>query len=111
MACNNEISDRDISSSEEEDDEEQFLESEFSSDDGKSVDILSTSEEKEKEDSSCEGSAAANKFSIDNILGLNKKSQKNKNENCEKSADNKVRFIKPTPVQAALRTGQIYLLI
>lgn len=84
-------SDREMS-----EDDQNFIESdEFTSDEEQSVDIVS----EQKEENSCEESANINKFSIDSILGLNRKCKE------EKIATKEIKFIKPTPLPAAPRTG------
>lgn len=102
---NNINSDHDVS-----DEEHNYLESDCGTDDdNESVDIISTNQEEShfngdedrREESSSEESANANKFSIDNILGLNRK--------CKSRFNNQIKelkCIKPTPVPAA-RTGEI----
>ncbi|EEZ98636.2 homeobox protein ceh-30 [Tribolium castaneum] len=88
-------SDREMS-----EDEHNFLESgdDFTSDEEQSVDIVA---EEQKEESSCEESANSNKFSIDSILGLNRKCKDEE----EKISAKEIKFVKPTPLPAAPRTG------
>ncbi|KAH0808656.1 homeobox protein vab-15-like [Tenebrio molitor] len=98
-------SDREMS-----DDDQNYLESDYTTDEEHSLDIVSTNQdegsfaEDQKEESSCEDSANANKFSIDSILGLNRKCKED--DKCDKGVPAKdIKFVKPTPLPAAPRTG------
>ena len=87
---------------ESDDDDGHFLDSDFSSEEDQSVDIVST-EQEERKAQRCDDDGGANKFSIDRILGL---SRKCKDDKCDEGKVGKeVKFIKPTPLPAAPRAG------
>ncbi|XP_060526736.1 homeobox protein engrailed-1a [Cylas formicarius] len=72
---------------------------------GDSLDVLNT-EESDYDCAKTSSRTNGNKFSIDNILGLNKSPLRS--DDADYDSDARTRFVKPTPVSAASRTGNLY---